>query len=49
MPQYPISPEPYDQSIPQIATAKSVVLDFWTRLIFMEAKQSLMPAVVVVI
>ncbi|WP_115711580.1 class I SAM-dependent methyltransferase [Legionella sainthelensi] len=28
MPQYPISPELYDQSIPQIATAKSVVLDF---------------------
>lgn len=28
MPQYPISPELYDQSIPQIVTAKSVVLDF---------------------
>ncbi|KTD53112.1 methyltransferase [Legionella santicrucis] len=28
MPQYPISPEIYDQSIPQIATAKTVILDF---------------------
>ncbi len=28
MPQYPISPELYDQSIPQIVTTKSVVLDF---------------------
>ena len=28
MPQYPISPEVYEQSIPQIVTTKTIVLDF---------------------
>lgn len=32
MPKYSISPELYDQSIPQIATAKSIVLDFLNKI-----------------